>query len=170
MVARGELEVKLEEALRGRKQTAILGIGNELGGDDSLGLLAAKAINKSLTNLPQVRVLLAGTAPENFTGTLRRLSPSHVILIDAAEMGEKAGTIKLIEPGSIGKQTPSTHSIPLYVLVEYIEKEIGSEVIILGIQPKDTTSGTPVSREARRSANRLALMLRQVLRDQYQTA
>ena len=170
MVARGELEGKLDEALRGRKQTAILGIGNELGGDDSLGLLAVKAINKSLTNLPQVEVLLAGTAPENFTGTLRNLSPSHVILIDAAEMGERAGTIKLIEPGSIGEQTPSTHSIPLYVLVEYIEQEIGSKVIILGIQPKNTTSGTSVSKEVRRSVNRLVLILRQVLRDQYRAA
>ena len=158
-----ELEGKLEEALSGWKHVVILGIGNEFGGDDKLGLLAAEKLKRALSNIPRVEILTAGTAPENFTGLLRRLSPSHIILIDAAEMGERAGTIRLINPHKIEKQMPSTHNIPLHMLVEYVEHELGSKVTILGIQPKRVSSATSMSDEVRSSINQLVLMLKQLL-------
>jgi len=158
-----ELESKLKEELSGWKQIVILGIGNEFGGDDSLGLLAAQKLRQALSNMPGVEVLTAGTVPENFTGKLRRLSPSHVILIDAAELGERAGTIKLIDPHKIEKQPPSTHSIPLYMLVEYLEHELNCKVIILGIQPKRASFGGSMSDEVESSVNQLVLSLPVIL-------
>lgn len=153
----------LEEELSGWKQIVILGIGNEFGGDDKLGLVAAQKLTQVLSHIPGVEVLTVGTVPENFTGKLRKLSPSHIILIDAAEIGERAGTIKLIEPHKIEKQIPSTHNIPLYMLVEYLEQETGSKAIILGIQPKSLSCGTSVSGEVESSVNRLVFMLKQLL-------
>ena len=157
------LRSQLEAELSGWKQIAILGIGNELGGDDKLGFLAARRLKKALSDTPRVEVLEAGSAPENFTGLLRKSSPSHVLLIDAAELGERAGTIKLIEPHKIEKQMPSTHSIPLCMLVEYLEQEIGSKVIILGIQPKSLSFGTSMSDEVKSSVNQLLLSLPLIL-------
>ena len=153
----------LEEKLSGWKQIVILGIGNEFSGDDSLGFQAARKLKRALSNISKVEVLAVGVAPENFTGLLRKLSPSHVVLIDAAEMGEIAGKIELIEPHRIEKRMPSTHTMPLYMLAEYLEHELGARVLILGIQPESLSFGTAVSREVRVSVDKLARLLVEVI-------
>jgi hydrogenase 3 maturation protease len=153
----------LEEELSGWKQVVILGIGNEFSGDDSLGFQAARKLKRALSNMSRVEVLAVGVAPENFTGLLRKLSPSHVVLIDAAEMGEIAGKIELIEPHRIEKRMPSTHTMPLYMLAEYLEHELGAKVLILGIQPESLSFGTAVSREGRVSVDKLARLLVEVI-------
>ena len=153
----------LEQELAGWEQIAILGIGNEFGGDDSLGSQAARKLKRALSNVPKVEVLSVGIAPENFTGVMRRLSPSHVVLIDAAEMGEIAGTIKLIEPHRIQKRMPSTHTMPLNMLTEYLEQELGAKVLILGIQPKGLSVGTAVSGEVGASIDKLACLLAELI-------
>jgi hydrogenase 3 maturation protease len=164
MVASGdELEGKLEEALSGWTHLVILGIGNEFGGDDKLGLLAAHRLKEALSDVSRVDILEAGNAPENFTGLLRKLSPSHTLLIDAAEVREEVGAVKIIEPQEIQKQMPSTHSIPLYMLVNYLEHELGSKVIILGIQAKKLSFGAPISEEVGNSVDQLVLMLDRLL-------
>jgi len=153
----------LEEKLSGWEQIVILGIGNEFGGDDSLGFQAARKLKRALSNMSKVEVLSVGIAPENFTGLLRKMSPSHVVLIDAAEMGEMAGTIKLIEPHRIEKRMPSTHTMPLYMLTEYLEQELGAKALILGIQPKSLSVGTAVSGEVEVSIDRLARLLVEIV-------
>jgi len=154
----------LEKELAGWSRVAILGLGNEFGGDDSLGLLAARKIKQTLPkNIDGVKIFEAGVAPENFTGVLRNLLPSHVILIDSAEMGERAGYIKVVNPYEIKEAIPSTHSLPLSVLAEYIERELGSKVIILGIQPKKMSFSTIVSSEIKDSVSKLATILRKSL-------
>ena len=150
---------KLGEELSGWKQIVILGIGNEFSGDDGLGSRAALKLKRALSNTPRIDVIATGTSPENFTGLLRKLSPSHVVLIDAAELGETAGTIELIEPHRIEKRIPSTHTMPLYMLTEYLEQELGAKVLILGIQPKSLSFGTGVSDEVEASIDRLARLL-----------
>ena len=153
----------LKKELHGWSRVAILGLGNEFGGDDSLGLLAAREIKQILPSDMGVEVLETGVAPENFTGILRNLLPSHVILIDSAEMGGKAGYIKVVNPYDIQDVAPSTHSLPLSTLAKYIEREFGSKVIILGIQPKKISFSTEVSSEVRGSVNKLAMILRESL-------
>ena len=163
VTTQSELKSGVEEALSGWKRIVVLGIGNEFGGDDSLGLLAAKKLKESLADIPEVQVLAAGNAPENFTGLLRNFSPSHVLFVDAAETGERAGTIKLIEAHEIEEITPSTHSLPLHLLANYLEQELGSKMIILGIQPKKLYFGTSLSTEVKDSINKLVLMLEEIL-------
>jgi len=153
----------LGEALSGWKQIVILGIGNEFSGDDGLGFQAARKLKRALSNIPGIDVIATGTSPENFTGLLRKLSPSHVVLIDAAELGRAAGTIELIEPHRIEKRMPSTHTMPLYMLAEYLGQEIGGKVLILGIQPESLSFGTAVSPEVKVSIDRLARLLVEVI-------
>ena len=163
VVTEKQLEDKLEEELSGWKQLVILGVGNELGGDDSLGLSAARKLKEALTGIPGIEVLAVGNAPENFTGLIRRLSPSHILLIDAAEMGETAGTIKLVETHQIEGMIPSTHTLSLNMLVRYLEQELGSKVLILGMQPKSLNFGTTLSEEVESSINKLLLILEGLL-------
>jgi len=163
VVTEKQLEDRLEEELSGWKQLVILGVGNELGGDDSLGLLAARKLKEALSGISGVDVLAVGNAPENFTGLVRRLSPSHILLIDAAEMGEPAGTIKLVEAHQIEGMIPSTHSLSLNMLVSYLEQELGSKVLILGMQPKRLYFGTTLSEEVEGSVGNLTYLLEQII-------
>ncbi len=163
VVAVDKLQNKLKNALSGWKQLVILGIGNELGSDDSVGLWAVPRLKEALSGIPRVEVLAAGTVPENFTGLLRRLSPSHILLVDAAEVGEKPGTIELIEAPKIGEVMPSTHTPSLKMLVEYLQQELGSKVVILGIQPKELSFGTTLSEEVKNSVCKFVQLLKQII-------
>jgi hydrogenase 3 maturation protease len=86
----------------------------------------------------------AGHAPENGTSQLRQFEPDAVLLIDAAEMGEQPGSIRLIEMDEIEGMSASTHSLPLSMLAHYIQLELGCDVALLGIQPASTDVGEEV--------------------------
>ncbi|MFC2045495.1 hydrogenase maturation protease, partial [Chloroflexota bacterium] len=112
-----ELARTLKKELYGWRRVVILGLGNELGGDDQSGLLAVREIKQVLPgDITGVDIFETGIAPENYTGVLRNLLPSHVIIIDSAQIGERAGYTTIINSESIQELIPSTHSLPLSTL------------------------------------------------------
>lgn len=164
MVDSGQgLRNKLEKLLSGWEKLAIIGVGNELNGDDGAGILAAKMLRGTLKRNQGIQVITAGTMPENFTGLLRRSRPSHVLLIDAADTGKAPGTVDIIDAGSIKESAPGTHTIPLSVLAGYLKEEMGSEVTILGIQPDNLSYGKEVSEKVKDSVTQLVDLLVQVI-------
>jgi len=130
----------LKKRLEATRRLAVVGIGDELSPSDRLGMTAAREIERQ--KIPGVQVFLAGTVPENVTSTLRRYGPDHVLFLDAAEMGERPGTLAIIAPGQVRARFFSTHSLPLPVVMEYIEREIGAPVTLLGIQPGNDRKNT----------------------------
>jgi hypothetical protein len=95
--------------LKGATRVVLLGVGSDLRGDDAAGMMAAER----LSHTPKLNVLLGGTAPENLTGEIKKLKPSHLLIVDAAEMKAEAGTIRLLTPEEIGGFSFSTHALPL---------------------------------------------------------
>ena len=137
----------LLQALSGLKSLVVLAAGSPLRGDDAAGLLTAEELEKhrpALPAAPALHIFFGETAPENFTGSIRALAPSHVLLIDAADMGQAPGYYRVLNPGPSAGAPGSTHKMPMQVLVDYIHKTIGSKVVIVGIQPGDTRFGSPV--------------------------
>jgi hydrogenase 3 maturation protease len=134
-------------------RTAILGIGQELRGDDALGLEVARCLQRKLSSREDVLVLLAGPAPENFTGALRRFDPQRVILVDAALMGETPGAVRWLDWREATGFSASTHSLPLSALAGYLETELGCTVQILGIQPAENALGAALSAQAKTGAS-----------------
>ncbi len=126
-------ESEFVRAMAGATRIAVLGIGDDLNPLDRPGILAAVLIHG--LERPDVTVFLAGTMPENFTGGLRELRPSHVVMIDAADMGRPPGSLGLIHPARVRGQRFSTHAMPLTLVIEYLEKELGASVVLVGIQP-----------------------------------
>jgi|GEM_PF-1075633 len=53
--------------------------------------------NRASRSGPIFKFFNGGTAPENLTGEIRRFKPSHLIMIDAVELGKRPGTIALID-------------------------------------------------------------------------
>jgi len=109
-------------------------------------------------------VISAGPAPENYTGPLRRFQPDLVILVDAADMGEAPGTVRCLACEETTGLSASTHTLPPYVLAHYLTASLGCQVILLGIQPADTSIGKPLSPTVRQAVVAVAQGLANLLR------
>jgi len=108
----------------------VMCIGNEMGGDDGIGPYIAK-------NFPDIkgfRVVNCETVPENFVYLAE--GADKVIIVDAVDMGLKAGEVRIIPSDRIKGYHFSTHSLPLSMVIEYIRNRYAKDVVLIGIQPK----------------------------------
>jgi hydrogenase 3 maturation protease len=148
----------------------VVGIGHELRGDDAAGVAVVRALGRAEARRsrrgnprpPAARSLLvidAGPAPENCTAALRRFGPDLVLLIDAAEFGAPPGTVCWLDWRSAAGLSASTHTLPCSLLARYLIAELGCRVMLLGIQPADTTIGASLSPAVRRAAQTVARRL-----------
>jgi hydrogenase 3 maturation protease len=150
---------KLKKKLHNAQRVAVLGVGSELRGDDVAGILAAQQIEKNTKGksiTPQLQVFIGATAPENLTGEIKKFQPTHLIIIDAAELNKKPGHIEIMEADKIGGTSFCTHVLPLKVIVAYLLESFKFEAIIIGIQPKTLTFGAQPTKEVVAAAKHLA--------------
>lgn len=126
----------LTQRLSGATRIAVLGIGDDLNPRDRPGILGSLMIHE--LQRPNVTVFLPGVMPENYTGALRKLRPSHILMLDAADLGRPPGSLAIIHPDEIRGQRYSTHAMPLSMVIEYLEQELESTVVLVGIQPDET--------------------------------
>ena len=138
----------------------ILGIGSEFKADDGAGVIIAQQLEKKFTNKKcvfssSVLCIDGSTAPENFTGDIKKFGTTHLFIIDAAEMGEKPGTVKLIPNDKIGGVSFSTHILPIAVMINYLKQSINFESIVIGIEPKDFEFGKEMTKEVKDSVDKL---------------
>jgi hydrogenase 3 maturation protease len=139
---------------------AVVGIGQELNGDDAAGVRVARALLKrqraGRSDAPRpapfsLLVVEAAHAPENCIGAIRRFSPDLVILVDAAEMGDPPGTIRWLDWRDAGSLGVSTHTLSLNMMAEYLAADLACDIGVIGIQANDTSLGAPVSPAVRRA-------------------
>ncbi len=135
------------------RRIAFLGVGNELNGDDAAGVLVIRQILEKLARskdslspvLANFMFIEAGSAPENFTGSLRRFAPDLVIWIDAADFGAEVGSIACFTYDEVDGVSASSHILPPSVLARYLAHELGCEMLLIGIQPEHLDFDRPVS-------------------------
>ena len=132
--------------------TAVWGVGNEIMGDDAAGICSARLIKRK--DLPWIKVFLCGTLPENYISPLERLSPKTLLIIDAADIGERAGEFRLLRISDIGGTAFSTHGIPLGILLAPLEPKI--LIRIIAIQPLETKLAGNISPQVRAAARKVA--------------
>jgi hydrogenase 3 maturation protease len=143
--------------------TLVLGIGNQLAGDDSAGIYLVELLNSrsqkiALPLSPALTAITAETAPESFASVVRRHQPDLLILVDAADMGLTPGTLRVIGPGRIDAPSLSTHDLPLSMFMSYVRELCGS-VVLVGVQPQYTEMGRPLSPPVRKSMKALAAII-----------
>jgi hydrogenase 3 maturation protease len=132
----------------------LLGIGNIDRGDDGVGPYIAT----HFTN-PDWLCFDVGTAPENFTGVVRKHHPEQLVLIDAADMGLPPGAIRRVPRELIQDVGFGTHMLPLYHVIDYLKGAVQEEIILIGIQPASKDYGAPMSNEAENAAKELIQLL-----------
>lgn len=143
----------MKEFLKNHKKIAILGIGNEIKGDDGLGPSIAKKLSKLFQDNENIVVYDGGTVPENYTGSIRKVNPTHIILVDAVEMKKKPGYIRVVQKEEIANYNISTHAMPISFLIKFMETTIGGKIILIGVQPKSMELDEGISKEVETSIN-----------------
>ncbi len=145
-----KLKMQLRQKLENAGKVAVLGVGSELRGDDVAGIMAAEQIeriSRPKTMAPELKVFMGHTAPENLTGEIKKFKPTHLIIIDAADLDGQPGEIVLIEPENVGGTSFCTHSLPTKVMTDYLLQSFNFQIIIIGIQPKTLAVGALPSKE-----------------------
>ena len=147
-----------------RLRTCLMGIGSDLRGDDSVGLIVARALlqDKQIAQVSGLLILEGGPAPENYTGKIRAFQAEFVLLIDAAQLNEAPGAIRWIPIEAIDGMSASTHSLPLSMLASYLRHELNCEVGVLGIQPGQNEIGAELSLPVRAAANEIQMEIREL--------
>lgn len=126
-------------------RVAVLGIGNDLSGDDAVGVRIARELASRLGPRPDCLVLDTGTAPENFTAPLRRFRPDLVLLVDAAHLSLEPGSVAWIDWQDTDGLSGSTHTLPPSVLAGFLVKDLGCRLALLVIQPAHLDFDRPLS-------------------------
>jgi hydrogenase 3 maturation protease len=137
-------------------RVAVLGIGNEMNGDDGAGVRVVRELAARMAATPGVLLIDGGTAPENFTGPLRRFRPDLVVEIDAAHQGRLPGTTAWIDLRDADGMSASTHTLPPSVLASFLTSDIGCRVVLIGVQPATLEMGRDLSPEVASAVTRLA--------------
>lgn len=155
----------IEELLRETKRPSlvILCIGNEERGDDGFGPYVAKRI-KRMRRKGLVEIIDCGTVPENYTSTIRKINPTHVLIVDAVDFRGSPGDIILSLEPMFDEVSVSTHKPSLTLLAKYIQAATGSKIILLGVQPKTVEWGSSMSDEVLTSSDVVVKAIRSVIK------
>ena len=129
------LQAFFAERIGGFERLAVLGVGSVLRADDAAGMEVVRILEERLpVGRADVRLFGGETAPENFSGSIRRFSPTHLLIVDAADVGLAPGEFADIRPEDVGGPSYCSHMLPIKIMVDYLVQETGAQVTLLGIQ------------------------------------
>ena len=153
------MSLKEQIAARLHGRVVVLGIGNPERGDDGAGSVVAQRIQGGAG----FRVFDAQDVPENYLGPIVAARPDTVILIDAVDLGAAPGSVSILTKDHLAGYWPSTHRIPLSLVMNYLERETGADVFLVGVQPAQLEFGQPMSETVRRTATDLAAVIEDIM-------
>ena len=132
----------------------VMGIGNPLRGDDAAGSLAARRIAG-----PGVCVIDAQDVPEDHLLRVVNEHPDTIVLIDSVDMDCAPGSVAFLDRDQVAGYWPSTHRMPLSLLMGILERETHARVVGIGIQPAHTEFLKPLSNAVAASVAHVAGIL-----------
>jgi len=149
-------KISYKEFLEGLKdrvkgKVVILGIGNELRGDDGFGPYLVESIKGKI----DAALFNCGTVLENYYNPIVKAKPDVIILLDIVNFEGPYGEIGIFEKDDILKVGFSTHNISPKIFLEMLTNTITSDIIMVGVKPKVTVFGSDISPEVKESADML---------------
>ncbi|MEM2940103.1 MAG: hydrogenase maturation protease [Thermoproteota archaeon] len=151
-----EVKRRLEEWLADVEKLMVLGVGNELRGDDAVGVLVARSLKHF--NGDRFEAVECGVSLEACVDYALEKKPSHLLIVDAFPDG---GKLVLLDTADLESHTPvSTHAIPLPLLLDVFKPPSEASVKVLGIGVENFKLGTVVSDEYREVAEKVASIIR----------
>ena len=127
-----------------RADALIIGVGNDISGDDGFGPELARRLKPILGE----RAIDGGLAPENWTGPIAALSPKTLIIADAVAFGGETGEIRILDPDELESGLPATHGPGFSPLLYFLKDTLPQlKTIILAVQPGETGLMKPISKK-----------------------
>ena len=131
-------------------KVVILGIGSTLRSDDGIGSILASRIQGKIPHI----VYDASTSPENYLGKIIKDKPDNIVIIDAVDFGGTPGEFCEAEGGSVETTNFfSTHNASISLAINYLQKNLKVDIIVLMIQPKVLAFGDKLSPELDKTLN-----------------
>ncbi|MBC7090671.1 MAG: hydrogenase maturation protease [Nitrososphaeria archaeon] len=161
-----ELLSKFRELLRTPLKKVFVCVGNELRGDDEVGIYIGRRLKR--TSLKD-NVILAYNTPENHIHEILEKDADIVVFFDAVHVGVPAGTIifQEISPEKPLKVSISTHSIPVETIASIIQSLSNKKVsfYIIGVEAKKFDFGNRISEEVVCAAKTLTKILKETVEE-----
>ena len=156
-----KLRAELVDLIEGRS-VVLMGVGNELRGDDAFGVVFSERIEHEVP----VKVFVCHDLPEDYAVKAADLKPDIVIVLDAADFGSEPGDVRLIRAEDIPPTPGVTHRPSLEMMARFLELDAGAATWVLGVQPRmdRVALGTEMSDEVAVAIEQLADLLPDVLR------
>jgi hydrogenase 3 maturation protease len=123
----------------------ILGVGNPLRVDDGAGPYLIERLRGQVATM----LLNCEEVPENFLGQIAENQPDWVLIIDAIDFGMSPGATALLQGDELEGVSLSAHHASLQLFIKWVKAETGSNVLVMGIQPKSTKFGGGISSEVK---------------------
>lgn len=153
-----DIEDELRTWLKDASSVVVAGIGNAIRSDDYIGVKIVEDLQGKVSEA--VRLIECETVPESFVDEIVEIMPTHVLLIDAAILGLRPGTAHLYDAEEVmNVPTISTHTLPLRVFCEYVQKLTGARIALLLIEPKNVDFGEGLTPEVDAAAVRVGTAL-----------
>jgi len=160
-ISNTEIEDKLRKWLSNAQRVVVAGVGSSLRKDDFVGVQIVRNLRGKVSQ--HVYLIECETVPESFMEQIVEFKPTHILIIDAALLGLKAGSFSMVEPEQLVGPIVSTHFLPLQIFCDYLTKIIGAQIVVLAIQPKDTNFGEGLTPELKKIAKYLIRILSNIL-------
>ena len=155
----GNMNLREQLATRIHGKVVIMGIGNPCRGDDAAGSFVARQISE----VPGMRVIDVQDVPESYLCWAVDQRPDTVVLIDSVDLNSAPGSIAILAKDQVAGYGPSTHRVPISLLMDYLERETHARVFLIAIQPRQTAFLKPMSGEVRASVAGIGEVLNGVL-------
>ncbi len=147
------------------KPVLILGLGNPLQRDDGVGCRVAEALERQV--LPEgIEVLDGGTPGLGLVHLLE--GRQRVLIVDAADMGEPPGTLRLFHYQALNAAEPATQFslhragvLDAFALARALNLPLG-DIVFVGVQPAQVGWGEELDPAVEAA---LPLVIAEVLRE-----
>jgi hydrogenase maturation protease len=130
----------LETLLPKNSKLKVIAVGNDLYGDDGVG----SAVLCALEQIPEMKDVELIDGATDALGLIDHFSDTdHVIIVDAAQMGEKPGTVKVFSKEEVKLKIKmdhlSVHGISLAETFDIAQAvdSLPEKITIIGIEPKN---------------------------------
>ncbi len=138
----------------------VLGLGNILLSDEGVGVKAVEELQTRYDCSHAVEIVDGGTMGLELLPYFEERS--HILIVDAVKSGNEPGTVTRIEdPPAFLQEKTSPHQIglPDVLRIAAITGSLPRNVILLGIEPKQLSTGLDLSTEVALNLNRLVEMV-----------
>jgi hydrogenase maturation protease len=148
--------------------TAVIGVGNPLMGDDGVGLEALRRLEARWHLPPEVETVDGGTWGMNLLHVIE--GADAVVLLDAIRAGESPGTVVRLDRDQLPRMFVhkiSPHQIDLQEVLALAELRGGlpERMVALGVEPERIELGVELSATVRASMDELESVLTELLAD-----